>query len=267
MDTSLGKDNGEWRSGSRPFRVHEMRIVVLNDGTEQEDRDDVEERDTEQDGVHSLWNMLVRITGLGSRDTNHFRTAIGVTDRNQGRDESCELTLEGSTVNVPGRHAILLATNDASIDQDTTDHEHEDGEDFQDGEPVLDLTVRLDASDIDCNHDKDDDQRNNPYWEVGAGLYPEGDDNSTCGQLGRNGQGPVDEVHPTHLKGQGFVKHTTTPGIEGTGQWKQGGDFTNCLTDKCKPKANHAVCNQSTTWASCSNGLSRGQEETCADSP
>jgi len=157
VDTSLGKDNGKRCLGCSPGRVQELFVVVLDDGAEQENRNDVEERNADQDSVHSLGYMLVRVAGLGSGNTSHLRTTIGVCDSNKSGDKSLEASFEGGTLNVPGIHAVLLATNDTRVDQDTTDDEHEDSEDFQDGEPVLDFTICFDTSDIDADHDDNDD--------------------------------------------------------------------------------------------------------------
>jgi len=67
------------------------------------------------------------------------------------------------------------------------------------------------------------------------------------------------------LEGEGLVKDTATPGVEGTRQRQEGSDFTDGLADKDEPETDEAVGEKGTTGSGSGDGRTGGQEETRTD--
>lgn len=265
LQTGLDEDNGERGLGSRSGRVDQQGVVVGDDRAEQKDRGKVEEGNTDQDGVDGLGDVLMGVAGLGSSDTSHLRSTIGISDRDQYFKEGHEAALEGSSLDAPVGNTVGGTTDGASINKDTADDEDDDGEDLENREPVLELSVSLDTGHVDEDHQDNNDNGDDPGRERRILANPELDNNCRGRELSRDGQSPVDEVHVSHLKGESLVKDTATPGVEGTREGQESSDLTDSLADKDEPETDEGISEKSTTGTGSGDGRTGGQEETGTD--
>lgn len=130
LHPSLQKDNRKWRIDDRPPIIHQPLIVIGNNTTQKEDREDIKECDPDEDSINGFGNMFVGVTGFGGGDTREFGTTVGETDGYENGEERFEAALEGCAFHVPVVDTESFAADCSGVGENPCDDEDDDGDNF-----------------------------------------------------------------------------------------------------------------------------------------
>lgn len=224
FDTGILEGQDEWRVlGIGTGGVGKVGIIRWDNETEDSKGDNVEEGDTPEDLLGSLWNGLSWVGGLSGGKTDQLGSSEGERGGDEDGAETVETVLEGSTVRTVSVVVSLpvFTTNVTSVvgwdttavDDDTSNDETNDSKDLHDTENELDLTVTLDTKEVDGNDQNKED--GNPDSDINLLIWiPELDCDTGGGQFEWENNQPVKGVVPTHGKSPSWVNKADRVVIE-----------------------------------------------------
>jgi hypothetical protein len=145
LDTGGLDGDDERRSGSTSSSAFGRSLgkksgVGIDDHTNDENTDNVEEQDSVESLSDSRRNSLSRVLGFTDRNSNEFSTHVCEQSEDESIDESEESTetdivenlvwLEGTSVCPVSETDSLLAGNTSEIDDETKKNETGEGDDL-----------------------------------------------------------------------------------------------------------------------------------------
>ncbi len=200
----------------------EVGVVRGDDQTQEEERDHVEEGDAPEDLLGGFRDRLARVGGFCCCETNQLSSSEGEGSRDENGTESLE-AIAKCTWLVPvvsTNVASGIGRNSTAVNDNTEDDEADNGSDFDDAKNEFDLAVTSNAKDVDnANTDQED---GDPDTDVDGrsacvlGVGPEGNCDTSSGQLERQDDQPVHGIVPAHGKAPSGVDEADRVGIEGT---------------------------------------------------
>lgn len=195
LDTSnLGGDNKGRGAGTGPALSDskgQIRRVVRDNHSNEEDTETVEEEDAVEGKVDGLRDAATRVLGLAGCDTDQLSAKVGKSGVDHDGPEAKELT--GSTIHVKsGKSAgvrpvleagsLSIGATTAGNDQGEKNYANNDN-DLDRGQPKLKLAKELDATKIvDAEDDDDEDGDEHTRIDLLTGN-PVLDDKSGGGEL------------------------------------------------------------------------------------
>ena len=189
-----------------------MRVVVWNQDTDGKRAEDVEEQNTPEDTLDGLWNVLARILGFTSSDSNHFDTTVREGSIDQSREPTQETTLSTTRdVLVHGTWMLpvmetksAFARSTAQVDDESKEQESDDGNDFDTGKDELGFTIDRYGEDVQAE-DKNDDDRD-PRRDVNIrSTRPVANDGGGSRDFSAKGNCGRVPIIPTDSKAQGVI--------------------------------------------------------------
>jgi hypothetical protein len=206
LDVGEVEGQDEWRVlGVCAGSSREGLVIGWDNGTEDEEGDDVEEGDTPEDLLGSLWDGLSWVIRLGGGETDQLSSSESEGCSNEDGAETLEAVLEGSWV-VPvleSEVATVIGWDTTAVDDDTKDDETNDSDNLDRAENELNLSVTLDTENVD-NGDQDEED-GDPDGVVDASVGPVINGDTGGDEFERQDNKPVDSVVPTHSKTPGRI--------------------------------------------------------------
>lgn len=202
-------------------------VVGVDEKTNEEETQDVEEGDTPEDLLDGTGQRLDGVAGLGSSQTDQLSTGEREGSSNEDGAETLEAVLERTgVVPVTGTpvRVVTTAGRTTTADKDEgNDHEDDDGRHLEDGREELLLSVSKSTKHVD--DDDDDEEDGDPDSNVnivGPVVESDGADN----KLKRQNDGPLEDVVPAHGETPRGVDETGRVSVETTGDRVHDGEFT-----------------------------------------
>lgn len=115
-DTSTDDGDDPGRRSSTSATIQESVVRCWDSDTDGKRSEHVEEQNTPKDTLHGLWNVLARVLGLSSSDSDHLHTSIresSVGERGEETSESSGVT--GANVFPHGSIRVLPVTEAKSV--------------------------------------------------------------------------------------------------------------------------------------------------------
>ncbi len=230
-----GQDEG--RSTCIAAAVEQARVVVGNNETNHEDGENVEEENTPEDTLDGLGNVLAGVLDLTDSDTDDLSSSKGKgrLDENVPEgEETAKSTADtasrlasdgvGSPEELSHRSGVfpvaeakaVTARTSAKVDDERGNDENNDGDNLDEAEPELGLTVVLDAEEVDT--DDEDKEDRDPCGRVDGGVgVPVLNQNGRGGNLGWDGNTVRVPVSPTKSETKTWVEEASGVVSEASG--------------------------------------------------
>ncbi|KAG7758144.1 hypothetical protein KL911_001120 [Ogataea haglerorum] len=263
LDSSVFDGNDERRGGGvHRGRAEQSVVGVWHEQADDGERDHVEERDSPEHLFDGRRQRLPRVVGFCSSQS----AKLGSGERERSGDEDGTQTLEtvckwAWVVEVLASDVATFWTASA-VEDDTEDDEADHGDDLDEGEHKLGLTVAPDSEEVDeHNHHVED---GHPRSRVDTRV-PEFDCQRGSHQLQREHHEPLQSV---------VVRHAETPagrdesGVEldkRTGDRERDGQLTHGLHSKVDHETDESPRNDERGRASGREGASGTDKQTCSD--
>jgi len=200
----------------------EVVVIRGDDQAQEEERDHVKEGDAPEDLLGCFRDRLARVGGFCCCETDELSSSEGEGGRDEDGTESLEAITERTWLVpvVSTNVASGIGRNSTAVDDNTEDDEADNGSDLDDAENEFDLAVASHAEDVDnTNTDQEDSDPDSNVDGRSAsilGVCPEGDCDTSSGQLERQDDQPVHGIVPAHGKAPSGVNEADRVVIERT---------------------------------------------------
>lgn len=205
----------------------QSRVVGVDEDTNEEETENVEDSDTPEDLLDGTRQRLDGVTGLGSGKTNKFSTGERESGSDEHGAETSEAILESTgIIPVPGTPVLIITTTlgTATEDEDEgDDHEDDGGSELQNRGPELLLGVSDTTEDGDNSDDEEED--NNPDSDTDINI-PVVDSDTGDNQLEGKDNSPLEDIVPTHGETPRRIDEASRVGVETTRDRVHDSEFT-----------------------------------------
>lgn len=284
-DACVGDGQDEGRGAGIAASVEETRVVVGDDEADHEDGQDIEEKDTPEDALDGLGDVLARVLDLTDSNTNDFGTSEGEgrldKDVPEG-EEAAERAADtagrcagdgvGSPEKLSHRAGVLpeveadAVTTGASteVDDERGDDENNDGNHLDEAEPELGLSIVLDTESVNTD-DKNKENRDPDGGVDGLVGIPVLNDDRRGRNLGGDGDTIRIPIGPTKGETETWVEEASGVVSETTGDGKQGADLAKGNHHRVDDNTHDHVGNEGADGTGVGQRAAKTDEETCAD--
>jgi hypothetical protein len=139
--------------------TEETLIIRTENGSNDEEVDDVEESNTPKDLLGSSGDRLSGVSSLSGGEANHFSTTKGKGGNGEDSAEALEVGESTRVVPVLGTEVALI-TDTTTVDDDTEDDESQASADLDGGQDEFDLSVTTNTKDL--NNGESDEEDSDP---------------------------------------------------------------------------------------------------------
>lgn len=253
--------DGEGR-GVRGLCV-EIGVVVGDVEADHKRGQDVEEQDPPEDVLDDPRQHAGRVSSLARRDGDGLGAAVGERSRYEDGGEAADATDEGRVTNMPVPTAdIGVVRVSPDVDGYAQDDENNNGHDFEQAEPVLELAVRPHVNNVGQHEDHPHDQAQRvPGKRVGPVLQEElqGD------QVRSRRHGVVEPVVPREGETKCVVHIAARERAERAGHGHVCRHLAEAKHGSKHNCSNNGVTNEQRGRAAGRQGLARAEEKARAD--
>lgn len=202
-------------------------VVRVDEQTDEEETQDVEEGDTPEDLLDGTGKRFDGVAGLSGSQTDQFSTSEGEGSCDEDGAETLEAVLERTrVVPVAGTPVLVVTTTRRTTTADKNerdDHEDDDGGHLEDGGEELFLGVTDGTKQVD---DDDDDEEDGDPDSEGYVVGPVVQGDATDNKLKRQDNGPLEDIVPAHGKTPRGVDETSRVCVEATRDRVHNSEFT-----------------------------------------
>lgn len=206
----------------------QIRVVVWDDETDQEQRDDVENEDSPKDLLCGLWQGLSRVRCLGGGETDELCAGEGESCVDKDGTQTVETVVERTWL-VPGVCSKVDTGRRATdIDDDGENDESNDGNNLDRGEDEFRLAVTADTAQVDGDDDYDEDGDEDTDIDTRVPII---NDDGRRRELEGEDDEPLHGVVPTHGETPGRIDETGREDGERTLDGEHDGHLSQCVDD------------------------------------
>lgn len=213
-------------------RREQSGIIAIDQDSDEEETEDVEDGDTPEDLLNSTGHVLGGVVRLSSGETNQLGTGEGEGGSDEDGAEALEAVLECTgVVPVTSTPVFVVATaaGAATADEDKSDDHEDDGcRELEARCPKLLFGVTKSTKQVD--DDDGDEEDGDPYGSRDVGI-PIRNRNTTDGQLKRKNGSPLKNIVPAHGETPGRIDETSRVCVERTRDGIHDGEFTESIHD------------------------------------
>lgn len=235
LETSVFTSQDE-RGGVSTLARQQVIVVGVNQKTNKEETENVEESDTPEDLLDGAGEGLDGVLGLGSGETDQLSSGERESSRDEDRAETLEAILESSrVVPVSGTPVLVVAAalgTTAKNKDESNDHEDACGNQLESGSPELFFSISDRTENVD-DHDEDEED-GNPY-RYGYVLIPVLNCETAYGEFERQDDDPREHIIPAHGETPRGVDEARRVSVKTSRDRVHNSEFTKSID--CKPLA------------------------------
>ena len=170
--------------------------------------------------------------------------------------------MEGRIAGRPIRQPGRVCSHHPSDHEDARDHEDDDDDHLDRGQPELRLAVDACRQSVETDDDDEEHDRPDPRGNL---REPVGHDEPGGNQVGRDRDRPVEPVVPPHRKPEGRGDELRGKGLERARDRLVSAHLPQRLHEEKHHEADGGVGDERTARSRVGDGRTGGQEETCSD--
>jgi hypothetical protein len=268
LETGIATDEHEGRGlGVRVGSGGEQgRVVAVDEKTDEEETEDVEQGDTPEDLLDGTGKSLDRVARLSGGETDKLSTGEGEGGSDEDGAEALEAVLESTgIIPVPGTPVLVVTTTGRTATEDEDegdDHEDDGSRELEDRRPELLLSVSDTTEDADDGDDNKEDSDPDGDADV---LIPVLNGDTAHDELERENDGPLENVVPAHGETPGRIDETGRVGVETTRDRVHNGELTKSEDSVEHHDTNDQEVHEERTGSTLAQSTTGTDEETSTD--